>query len=222
MYADRYPQHQRLNPAGLTAAIAVNAAVVAALVFAAPTVVRELPHGPLRIVDVFLDPPPPPEPQPKPPEQRAANRPMERIDTPRQLVDTDRSTDFTQPYYSPLPPTGDHVGTDPGPVVIADPPPPLLPALIEPAIDPRYAEAMQPVYPASERRASREGSVTIRVLVGVDGRVRQAERIDATSDAFWQATLARALSTWRFKPGTRGGIPVEAWRRLTLTFVLKD
>ena len=63
----------------------------------------------------------------------------------------------------------------------------------------------QPVYPAAERRAGREGRVTVRVLVGVDGRVKQVERVGATSDAFWQATEARAMSEMAVQPG-------DAWR----------
>jgi protein TonB len=51
--------------------------------------------------------------------------------------------------------------------------------------------------------------------------VKEARRVAATSDAFWQVTLDRALAKWRFKPATRGGIPVEAWRTMSLTFVLE-
>ena len=132
-------------------------------------------------------------------------------------------TGFTVPSLPPQPPAGPLAGADVGPRVVADPlPPPPLPALIEPSFDPRYRGDIQPVYPAAERRAEHEGRVTIRVLVGVDGRVRQVERVNATNDAFWQATRERALAKWRFRPATRGGVPVEAWRTLSLTFVLEE
>jgi len=64
--------------------------------------------------------------------------------------------------------------------------------------------------------------VTIRVLVGVDGRVKQVERVSATSEAFWQATQQQALRAWRFRPATRGSVPEEAWRTMTLTFRMED
>ena len=43
MYADRYAKPTRFNPGGLTAAIAINAALIAALMFAGPKI---LPEGP--------------------------------------------------------------------------------------------------------------------------------------------------------------------------------
>ncbi len=62
----------------------------------------------------------------------------------------------------------------------------------------------------------------MRVLVGADGRVRQVERVSATSDAFFMATESQALRRWRFKPGTRDGVAQEAWRVMTVTFRLED
>ena len=223
MYADRHAQTNRFNPAGLTAAIAINAAVIAGLMFSSPTIIAKLPGDPLTLIDVHTPEPPPPEPVPDPPTPPRGQQPVERIDTPIPLVKPVASAESLVPTMPSLPPAGTDTGVGTGPVVIADPlPPPPLPVLVDPAFDPRYASAIQPIYPAAERRAEHEGRVTIRVLVGIDGRVKQAERISATSDAFWQATRERALSAWRFKPGTRGGIPVEAWRTLTLTFVLEQ
>lgn len=219
MYADRYVQKTRFNPAGLTAAIAINAGFVAALMFSVPTLIPGHPvDDPLDTYVVPENPPPPPEkrvePTPHP------NRPIERILAHDPLVPTEGPAVITTTTVID-PPSGPIVGIDPGPVVI-DPAPPVAPALIDPIVDPRYAGDFQPTYPAAERRAGREGKVSIRVLVGIDGRVKDATRLSATSDEFWHVTLTRALSKWRFKPGTRGGVPVEAWRTLSLTFVLKD
>ena len=223
MYADRYTQPNRFNPVGLTAAIAINAGVIGALIFAAPTIVPHIAHDPLKIIDIFTPEPPPPEPIPEPPKHVTPNQPAERIEAPMAPITVPSPSDFTLPAAPPLPPVGPEIGDSILPLARADPlPPPPLPTLIEPAFDARYAGDLQPVYPASERRAGHEGRVTVRVLVGVDGRVKRVERVSATSDAFWQATQVRALAKWRFKPGTRGGIPVEAWRTLTLTFVLEE
>lgn len=222
MYADRHAPRFRLNPAGLTAAVAINAALIGALIFSGPAIVTKIRDHPLTATNVFVPEPPPPEPQPQPPTPRPPNTPTERIEAPTPRIALPTEPTFALPDLPPLPPAGDVIGTDTGPLVKADPAPPPLPALIEPSFDPRYLADIQPVYPAAERRAAREGRVTVRVLVGTDGRVKQAERVSATSDAFWQATRERALSKWRFKPATRGGIPVEAWRTLSLTFVLRD
>lgn len=221
MYADRHSHTNRVNPAGLTAAIAINAAAVAALVFAAPTIVTSIPKHRLTLIDIITPEPPPPDLAPPPP-QLTAHHQIERIDAPIPPIPQTPTADFTLPDLPPLPPAGPILGSDPGPLVRADPlPPPPLPALVDPAFDPRYAGDVQPVYPPAERRAGNDGRVTVRILVGTDGRVKQIERVSATSDAFWQATRDRALAKWRFRPGTRGGIPVEAWRTLSLTFVLE-
>lgn len=221
MYADRHhSQTTRFSPTGLTAAIAVNAVFVAALMFSVPSIVPTLIRDkPLQTFIVPVEPPPPPppetiEPRPRTPRSETIEAPIREVPIPiSKGVDVATITD---------PPFGGIIGgSDPGPVTVAvvEPSPP--PALIEPALDQRYARDFQPVYPAAERRAGREGRVQVSVLVGVDGRVKQARRLSATSDAFWEVTLNRALAKWRFKAGTRGGVPVEAWRTLSLTFVLE-
>jgi protein TonB len=221
MYADRHAQPTRFNPGGLTAAIAINAALVAALMFAGPTI---LPGGSEHVLEtrnIPLDPPPPETlPQPKP-HALTPNRPTETIVAPMPLVPTPSSSDLVTTPTLDLPPAGPTIGSDPGPVAV-EPPAPPLPPLVGPQIDPRYADAFQPVYPAADRRANRDGRVTVRVLVGTDGRVKQIERLSATSDAFWQATMERATRAWRFTPATRGSVPVEAWRTMTLTFRMED
>lgn len=222
MYADRYAKPTRFNPGGLTAAVAINAAMVAALMFAGPKI---LPSGPEHILDTVnipIDPPPPePAPQPKPHEV-TANRPDERIVAPTPPMPIPADPAFPVVGNDPVIASGPIVGSDPGPVAVDPPaPPPPLP-LIAPQVDPRYADAFQPAYPAAERRANHDGRVTVRVLVGTDGRVKQIERVTATSDAFWQVTQERALHGWRFKPATRGDVPVEAWRTMTLTFRMQD
>lgn len=223
MYADRYAQPTRFNPGGLSAAIAINAALIAALMFAGPKILPGDRGHVLTTTNIPIDPPPPPEPpapQPKPHES-IASRPDEHIIAPIPPIPVPSHSDFTTTATESPPVPGPLIGNDPGPVA-ADPPAPPLPPLLAPQIDPRYASAFQPDYPASERRANRDGRVTVRVLVGTDGRVKQIERVTATSDAFWQTTQAQALRAWRFKPATRGSVPQEAWRTMTLTFRMED
>ena len=96
------------------------------------------------------------------------------------------------------------------------------PVIVAPGIDPRYAGDFQPLYPAGEQRMGRSGEVTVRVLIGTDGRVKQVEPVSATSDAFLRATTDQAKRRWRFAPGTRDGVAQEAWRVMTVTFVLQE
>jgi len=222
MYADRPNRTGGFNPGSLGIALLVNGAVIGALFFAAPKLLPFTPpDGPL-ITYVPYTPPPPPEPvRPADPLIRQQPRPGPRPDAPVPQVPTPTDTGFVvTPDPLPLTPPIGVEGTGTGTVAV-DPPKPT-PVFVQPGIDPRYAADFQPSYPSEERRAEREGRVVVRVLVGIDGRVKQVERVSATTDAFYRATLDRALAKWRFKPATRDGVPVEAWRSMALTFVLQN
>ncbi|QCB41210.1 TonB family protein [Sphingomonas sp. PAMC26645] len=221
MYADRLNRTGGFNPGSLGVALAINCAVIGALFFAAPNVLPFVPDKPL-VTYVPYTPPPPPEPvPPADPLVRQQPRPAPRPDAPITVVQIPQTGGFTVapdplPYTLPIGVEGTGTGT------VAVDPPKLPPLFVQPGIDPRYAAEFQPSYPSEERRAEREGRVVVRVLVGIDGRVKQVERVSATTDAFYRATLDRALAKWRFKPATRDGVPVEAWRSMALTFVLQN
>ena len=222
MYADRYAGGHRFSPGGLAVAIGINAVVISALMFAAPHMgVRPPADEPLETYRVPIDPPPPLEDVAKPQPRSAPSQP--RVEAPLPPV--------------PIPPTSSWT-VDPGPPVFFDPfateagsgsgtgtaktTEPAAPVIVAPSIDPRYAADFQPLYPASEQRAGASGRVTVRVLIGIDGRVKQVERVSATSDAFYRATEQQALRRWRFRPGTRDGVAQEVWRTMSVTFVLSD
>lgn len=219
MYAER--RTGRFNPGSFAVAMGVNGLVIGALFYAAPGIVPTVfkPDPPLVTYQVDLPKPPPPEPQ-----TAAAPSPMPRLRAPTPLVLTptiDRGVTVDPTPYTP--PTIDgSAGNGTGLVALPFDPPKPAPVMVQPGIDPRYAADFQPTYPAGERRAEHEGRVVVRVLIGADGRVKQVERVSATNDAFYRATLDRALAKWRFTPGTRDGVAVEAWRSMTLRFVLSE
>ncbi len=225
MSQDRYHRPQGLNTGSLGISVGITGAMIAGLIFAAaPSIIRRPPETHLTIRNIDLLPPPQLDPTPPPPKQ-VQQRP---IVSPTPLV---RPTTSPTPVLAPLapielgpvlPPTG----TGPGPIAssspAAEPTVPPAPVLVDAQVDPRYAAALQPPYPAEERRAEHQGRVVVRVLIGVDGRVKQVERRSADSDAFYRETERQALGKWRFKPATRDGIPVEAWRTMAIRFVLQD
>jgi len=222
MYADlhpgRYARPNRFSPQGLGGALIITGGMVIAMTFAAPHFIRVLKPEPIHVRLIPLPPDPQPIPEHPKPQPRTQQQPQEKIVTPQPLLPpppTDFKGDTTP---DPSPPTD--FGTIGTGTVIAppDPPPPLLGA----EIDGRYANAFQPTYPPDETRAGREGRVVVRVLIGVDGRVKQVERVSATSDSFYAVTERQALSKWRFKPATRGGIPEQQWKTMAVSFVLND
>ena len=222
MYADRLNRTGGFNPGSFGVALAISGAMIGGLFFAAPKMVSFTPPDTPLITYVPYAPPPPPEQMPPAdPLIRQQPRPTPRPDAPITVVQIPQTDGFAvAPDPLPYTPPVGIEGT--GTRTVEVDPPKAAPILVQPGIDPRYAADFQPSYPSEERRAEREGKVVVRVLVGTDGRVKQVERVSATTDAFYRATFDRALAKWRFKPATRDGIPVEAWRSMSLTFVLQN
>ena len=216
MYADR-TQRAKTDPVSLTAAIGINAALVAALLFSNPDIIKTF-DPPLKTYPVKDDPAPPPEPQPEtaktlPTDPKIVTPVPKIIPVPSEPTVT--TTDLIRP---PIPFDPDPSLLPGGGTVTVDPPKPA-PVLVDAKPDPR-AE-FQPDYPASGRREGVEGSVTVRVLVGTDGRVKAVEELKSIGDAFFAATRRQALARWRFTPATRDGVAVESWRTMTVRFELR-
>jgi protein TonB len=75
-----------------------------------------------------------------------------------------------------------------------------------------------PVYPDMVREAGIDGTVTVQVLVGKDGKVKQAQAIDGP-EPLRASGLASARSAL-FKPALQGTSPVEVWVMIPVTFQL--
>jgi protein TonB len=205
--------------------IALHAAVLTALMLA-KTEYERVKYDPIVVTPIKEQPDPPPIPEPEParkaPPQDSVIQyvPPEVPSPPREDVTLGEQTEVPLKF-------------DPGPIGKADEPSPEpLPVpqpLPVPVPDPVRVEArldtrseLQPPYPASEQRAQNEGSVTVRIVIGADGRVKQVEKVKATSDAFFRATEQQALRHWRYKPATLDGKPVESRTTVTVRFRLDD
>lgn len=85
-----------------------------------------------------------------------------------------------------------------------------------------YATASAPPYPRAELRAGHQGTVTLRVLVDVDGRPLQVEvetgsgyrRLD-------EAARRHVLRNWTFQPAMRDGQAVQAIGLVPIEFSLE-
>ncbi|RYY27836.1 MAG: energy transducer TonB [Sphingomonadales bacterium] len=221
MYADQRYTPRSPRSVSFGAAFAINGLVIAGLMSFVPTVIgTKRPPGPIQIYTPF-DPPPP-----KPVEVE-----KQKLETKPQQVElyipTPPIPQLTQPEMTGttvMPTEAPPIGPveQPGPTNVLVEPPAALPPLIGAKQDPRFASAYQPEYPASELRAQRDGMVSVRVLIGTDGRVKAVEQVSATTAAFFEATKRQALSKWRFKPATRGGVPQESWKTMSVRFEIKN
>lgn len=218
MYANqRYqPPHSRGFSFG--AALAINAAIIAGLIYSAPNIIGKTP--PIFKIREYKDPPIPPVDKPRPQpksDKREFTQPQPVAPDPfiRTNAENTIETTTTIPDEPPLP--VDRVGP-----VVEPQPPVALPPLMGALQDPRYLKDFQPEYPSSELRAQRDGQVRVRVLIGIDGRVKAVEQLSATSTAFFEVTKRQALGKWRFKPANRGGVPEESWKVLNVRFELEN
>jgi protein TonB len=81
-----------------------------------------------------------------------------------------------------------------------------------------YGNLTKIPYPIIALRNHEQGTVTLRVLVGVDGKPQKVE-IDRTSGSHALDIAARdAVRHWTFRPGIRNGIAYAAWAVVPVSF----
>ncbi len=78
-----------------------------------------------------------------------------------------------------------------------------------------------PVYPLVARHKRIEGWVKVKFLVTRRGTVERVTIVESHPPGVFDRAVLRAVSSWRFKPGTVGGRTVDAWAQSTLEFKLK-
>lgn len=77
-----------------------------------------------------------------------------------------------------------------------------------------------PPYPPEARAKGIEGTVIIRMLVGVDGKVKDAFVTTPVDPSFDEAALASGRQA-TFKPAAKDGKPVPVWVQLPIRFALQ-
>jgi protein TonB len=209
------------SPGSLAIVVALHGAAISALMLAKMEYER-VPTVITKAYEVKPDEPPPPEKiEPVEPKQQAKSRietvtPLIKAPVMHNLEIPEPKVGDPAPFIIPSIGRGEvAVPADPP---LPPPPPPAPPVREEASIDPRAR--LQPAYPPAEERAAVEGSVTVSVLIGTDGRVKRVEKVRAATDAFFRATEQQALRHWRFKPATVDGKPVESRKTMTVHFRL--
>lgn len=169
--------------------------------------------------------PPPPKPQapppvaPAPPPPVATPSPTPPAQVPPVEVAVAPSTAPKQAITAvassaPQPPPASAAAPAPAAPARATPPT-RTPASVS------AAQCDKPDYPSASRRMEEEGTVSLRFLVGVDGKVIQSE-IEKSSGFKRLDEAARAgLSKCRFQPATVDGRPEQAWASMKYTWRLE-
>lgn len=90
---------------------------------------------------------------------------------------------------------------------------------VAPVID-ALRSCEQPQYPAASRRAEEIGTVTLKFLIDLDGKVVKSEVEESSGHSRLDEAARNALSRCRFKPGTLDGKPEQSWARLKFVWKL--
>ncbi len=85
--------------------------------------------------------------------------------------------------------------------------------------NPRIKYWQKPFYPEIARRSQLEGTVIVKVLVGPDGSVLQAQVIQPVHPLLDKEAITAAYKC-TFIPGKQRNIPVKAWMALPFNFRL--
>ena len=163
------------------------------------------------IADVLDKPVLPPE-APPPPLFEPTELQFHDPGVPVPVVDTDmapigHSDELPPPLTEPQGLSG---SADPQPVITAA------------AVD-RSHPLTQPSYPMSSIHLGEAGALALDILVGADGRVRDAKVSKSSGYArLDQAAVSEAKQHWHLRPATRNGVPFEQWLTLKVVFRFED
>jgi TonB family protein len=78
--------------------------------------------------------------------------------------------------------------------------------------------SLRPNYPIQSRQLGEEGEVLLRVLVSSQGSPAQVELLRSSGFPRLDEAAREAVAKWRFIPGRLGGVAVEAWIEVPVTF----
>ena len=202
---------------GLIMTVAVHAAIIGAVIAMPAIIVTERPEGTLVALPKLAEMPPEPVIEEQQPEVKAAPQTRQIApDVPIVKLPTVPKIQYAKiELGSASEGTGVEIPLEP----ITITPEPMI---VGARLNTRYAEQFQSAYPTGQLRLEREGEVSVRVLVGTNGRVKQIELIDSPHVDFWTATRKQALSKWRFTPATKDGTPIESWMTLKVRFEINS
>jgi protein TonB len=80
---------------------------------------------------------------------------------------------------------------------------------------------MPPLYPLEAKRSGLTGDVTVEFVINTDGAVSEAHVVRSSNPVFDAAAVA-AVYRWKFRPGIKGGQPVNTKIQQILYFSMTD
>ncbi|MCD2516884.1 energy transducer TonB [Massilia sp. G4R7] len=164
-------------------------------------------------------PPPPPPPQPPTPRVEAVKPP---IVVPKVEVD------IPPPPMEPVVQATTEVQPTPEPALpsASEAPPSQAPATSSNSGDMRSAVladadgCAKPAYPTSAARNGETGTVTLALMVGADGRVKDSRIQGSSGSRVLDRAAVNALSLCQFKPAMNNGVAEAGWAQIAYVWTL--
>ncbi|MFT7698575.1 MAG: protein TonB [Candidatus Krumholzibacteriia bacterium] len=163
----------------------------------------KLKQDEFEVVDIedqeIIDIPPPPVEAPPPPkviEAAPDDEVTDEVDIADTLMDLDTA-----------------ISSSMGTIVTSDD------GFVASSTNPIITKWAKPKYPEVARMAQVEGTVIVKVLVGPDGSVLEAQVIQSVHSLLNKAAIEAAFKC-KFIPGKQRNIPVKAWMALPFNFRL--
>ena len=196
-YAVQRDSSRRLT--GLVAVVAFHVVLVYALVHGLARKIVEVVRAPLETKIIEEIKPPPPDKPPPPPPPKLAMPPPPYIPPPEVQVQVPTVSAPTITAVTTVKPPEEY----------------RTPAVF----DAKTCE--KPPYPAAALRGNETGTVRLRFLIDVDGKVLDST-VERTSGSRRLDEAARAgLSLCKFKPATLNGRPERTWGRIEYEWKLE-
>jgi protein TonB len=99
--------------------------------------------------------------------------------------------------------------------------PVAAPALVLPSADADYLNNPPPAYPRQSKRMGEQGTVVLRVLIGLQGTAEKAEVRSSSGFARLDQAALETVQRWRYAPGRRNGSPEAMWFNVPVRFILE-
>jgi protein TonB len=174
----------------------------------------------------FAPPPPPPPPAPPKP---AAPKPVAKVQPPmpKELVQPEKTPEVVPLEPAPEPPSDATGGVEGGveggvaggvPGGIVDSSEPLR--VGGDVTPPEIVDRTPPQYTVLARNARVEGIVILEAIIRRDGTVGDIKILRDLPLGLGAAAV-EAVRSWRFRPGTMHGVPVDVYYTLTVQFRLQ-
>ncbi len=217
-YASRQRTPRKLV-IGLTAVVVLHGLLFWAINSGLARKFVKVIKGPVEAVlleEAKPDIPPPPPPPPPPPKNLPPPPPAYFPPAEIQVAAPSPVNAIAAVSNTPLP----VAPPSPSPLPVQSTPQPASPPVQTSAVI-SASSCEKPDYPSASKRLEEEGTVQLKFLVGVDGKVIESA-IEKSSGFRRLDEAARAgLSKCQFKPATLDGKPQQSWASLRYTWRLE-